>query len=202
MSDLGSAFEATLSGARENHERAWAELYRIYFPKVLGYLRARRVPDPDDVAGEVFLQVVRDLQRFEGDESAFTAWIFTIAHHRMLDGIRYRSRRPEEPRDRLPEPAPGDAEQDALATLEERRILDTLAVLSRNQQAVVLLRLFGGLTAPQVAKILGKTIGAVKSLQHRAFELLRDELAPSAGPPTTPPDTDSGLRDAMQKETR
>ncbi|MGH2830411.1 MAG: RNA polymerase sigma factor, partial [Actinomycetota bacterium] len=172
-----TTFESLLAAARSGAPAAWEDLYRAFAPKVLGYLRARSARDPDDLAGEVFVQVVRDLDRFEGDERAFRAWLFTITHNRMLDDARARSRRPETigAEEIVLEPG-GDVEEEALAAMSEQRILRMLRVLSEEQQAVLLLRLFGGLTVPQVAGILGKTDGAVKAAQHRAFQTLRGVL--------------------------
>ena len=85
--------------ARAPHGRAEvpsaADAYRRLAPAVLGYLRARRVPDAEDVVGDVFLQVARDLPRFKGDsDEDLRRWVMTIAHNRMADAARRRSRRP------------------------------------------------------------------------------------------------------------
>ncbi len=110
-------FESVLSAARTGVEWAWAELYREHAPAVLGYLRARGAPDAEDLLGEVFLQLARDLSGFEGDARAFRAWVFTVAHHRLLDDVRKRRRRPQtDGGHALDELAGGvgDAEEDAL----------------------------------------------------------------------------------------
>ena len=73
---LGENFPGTLDAARAGAEWAWAAIYRDLAPAVVGYLRARRANEPDDLAGEVFLQVVRDLPRFQGGEREFGAWVF------------------------------------------------------------------------------------------------------------------------------
>ena len=64
---------------------------------VRGYVRARGAVEPDDVVGEVFVQVARNLAGFEGEYSSFRSWVFVIAHHRLIDERRRRSRHPEEP---------------------------------------------------------------------------------------------------------
>ena len=93
---MADRFRALLEAAREGSEPAWSTIYGGYAPMVLGYLRANRAPEPDDTLSEVFLQVARDLERFEGDERAFRAWVFTIAHHRMVDARRHSARHPAE----------------------------------------------------------------------------------------------------------
>src|SRR5215207_2826438 len=77
--------------------------YRDLAPAVLGYLRAQRARDPEDLLGEVFLQVTRDISRFRGDRDDLRRWVFTIARHRLIDDYRRRARRPEQLDRELPE---------------------------------------------------------------------------------------------------
>jgi RNA polymerase sigma-70 factor (ECF subfamily) len=173
-------FDMVLASARSGGEAAWAELYRELAPAVLGYLRASGAAEPEDTLGEVFLQVARDLGRFEGDEQRFRSWIFTIAHHRMIDASRRRARRPVELVAEPPEPAgpPGpDAAEQALARLEDEQVLRVLESLSPDQRAVLLLRVIGGLTGQEAADVLGKRLGAVKQLQRRGLIAVQRELA-------------------------
>lgn len=176
-----------LGAARAGAEWAWAEIYREQSPAVLGYLRARRAPDPEDLLGEVFLQVVRDLPRFEGDESAFRAWVFTIAHHRLLDAGRRAARRPRiEPGAQVGEHhgGVGDSEEEALTSIAEQELTAMLARLSADQQSVLLLRIFGDLTVEQVASVVGKRPNAVKALQRRGLAALQRELEAGRNPLT------------------
>lgn len=174
------SFEALLSAARAGEEHAWLAVYRELAPKVLGYLRARSCPEPEDVLGEVFLQVVRDLERFTGDESDFRSWVFTIAHHRLLDDARYRSRRPVTLADggELPHSPDllGNAEDEALDLVASGEIKRALRTLGEDRQTVLLLRLFGGLRVPQIAALMGKSVGAVKALQRRGLADLKEAL--------------------------
>ncbi len=145
--------------------------YRELAPAVLGYLRARRVPDPEDVLGEVFLQVSRDLDRFHGDATDLRRWVFTIAHNRMTDAFRRRSRRPRivdrRPPTAVAPPAP-DPVDDAL--------IAALAELGDDQREVVVLRFVADLSLEDVAAITGRTANAVKAMQHRALANLRRTL--------------------------
>jgi RNA polymerase sigma factor (sigma-70 family) len=166
-----SSFERTIAAARGGAEWAWRELYGELAPSVIGFLRARGAPDPEDVGGEVFVQVVRDLARFDGDWRGFRAWVFAIARNRMLDERRRILRRPDQP---VPEPAElaaegGDVAEDAFARLELERVTAVLAELSPDQRDVLLLRVIGDLSVDEVARILGKRAGAVKQLQRRGL---------------------------------
>jgi RNA polymerase sigma-70 factor, ECF subfamily len=172
-------FESVLSAARTGAEWAWGELYREHAPAVLGYLRARRAPESEDLLGEVFLQLARDLPSFEGDAGAFRAWVFKVAHHRLLDDIRKRRRRPQVERVHALHElgGAGDAEEDALTALREQQLAKLIARLSPDQQSVVLLRVIADLTVEQVAAVIGKRPGAVKALQRRGLAALERELS-------------------------
>ncbi len=176
---LGEAFDETLRAARAAAEAAWAALYRDLAPALLGYLRAGGADDPEDLLGEVFVHVVRDLPRFRGGERDFRAWVFTIAHRRLVDAARSRARRPVQPApdDLLEARGPaGDPEERALASAEADRLLRLVATLSADQREVLLLRLFSDLPVAEVATILGKRPGSVKALQRRGIAALRRAL--------------------------
>jgi RNA polymerase sigma factor (sigma-70 family) len=172
------SFEALLAGARAGTQEAWAEIYRAFSPAVLGYLRGFGAAEAEDLTGEVFLQVVRDLHRFDGDRSAFKAWVLTIAHHRFIDDRRRAGRRPVELRAEPGEQrdAAPDAEVEALERLGAGRVRELIAILSPDQRAVLLLRIVGDLSIEQIARVVGKRPGAVKALQRRGLATLASAL--------------------------
>ena len=173
-------FPALLQAARRGDEEAWASLYRELAPGVIGYLRAQRAPDPEGLAGDVFVEVVRDLHRFEGDRAQFRSWVFGIAHLRLLDARRRERRRPDEallPDEPTVLGGVGDVEEEALLVLGSRRALRWLNSLSSDQRDVLLLRILADLSVDQVATILHKRPGAVRVLQHRGLSRLRKLIA-------------------------
>lgn len=152
------------------------EVYRALAPATLGYLRAQRVPDPEDLLGEVFLQVARDLHRFRGDEAALRRWVFAIAHNRLLDARRRQGRRPPVAPDALPDlPAqpPADPVDPAL--------VEALATLTPEQREVVVLRFVADLPLEDVARITRRRVGAVKAMQRRALDALARILDDAGG---------------------
>jgi RNA polymerase sigma-70 factor (ECF subfamily) len=142
---------------------------------VLGYLRSQRARDPEDLLGEVFLQVTRDLERFRGDGDDLRR-VFTIARHRLVDDSRRRSRRPEVVDRELPDTAAPPA-TDAL----DPELVAALALLTVDQREVIALRFIADLPLEVVAKVTKRKVGAVKALQHRALDTLGRILAASAG---------------------
>jgi RNA polymerase sigma-70 factor (ECF subfamily) len=171
-------FTSLLAAARQGDEAAWRELYSGLAPVVLGYLRANAAPDPEDVLSEVFLQVARDIAKFEGEERGFRSWVFTIAHHRLIDARRHSARRPVELSPEPPEPTAlaEDAADEALAKIGMDEVKRVLSVLSPEQRSVLLLRVIGDLSIEDVAKAVGKRTGAVKALQRRGLAAVKREL--------------------------
>lgn len=177
---LGTDFDGTLPAARAGAEWAWRRLYESLAPTVLRYLRARGAPDPEDVMGEVFLQVVRRLNQFDGSEADFRAWVITIAHHRHVDAWRARTRRPVEAVEDTvltSVAATGNVENEALDELAAGDLRAAMTRLSEDQREVLFLRILAGLSITQVAAATGKTPGAVKSLQARAVGALRRNMS-------------------------
>src|SRR4029453_15894452 len=134
-------------------------------------------PQAEDLPGTAFVSAIEDLPRFYGPVEALGGWLFQIARHDLYDHRRRQARARIEPlEDHLPEAAAAtgaaDPEELGIERLEASRVLAGLRELAHDQREVLLLRMAGGLTAPEVAQILGKTTGAVKALQHRGLASL------------------------------
>jgi RNA polymerase sigma-70 factor (ECF subfamily) len=180
---FGSSWGSVLGGCRVGADWAWRRVYEDVAPPLLRYHRARGTPDPEDLVGDTFVRVVRGLAGFEGNEEQFRAWVFAISRRRAIDLARTRSRRPERP-------DPGDgligaggrgnAEDEAIRSLEEQRVRVILDRLTPDQRDVLLLRLLSDLTVEQVATVVGKSTGAVKALQARGLEQVRREISRGA----------------------
>jgi RNA polymerase sigma factor (sigma-70 family) len=175
---LGESFAQIIAAARGGAELAWKRIYGDLAPPVLGYLRTRSAVDAEDLMGEVFLQVVRDLNTFEGGERDFRAWVFTIAHHRLLDDARRRARRPlTSTGEAIADYPGGNVEEEALEGIAAQRVREMIKGLPPAQRDVLLLRVLGGLTVDQVASAIGKSSGAVKALQRRGLAAIDGALA-------------------------
>lgn len=181
---FAESFDVVLGAARTGAEWAWTEIYRNLAPRVRGYLRTHGADEnADDLTEEVFLQVVRDLSKFEGTEAQFRTWCFTIAHHRLIDDKRKAARRPVAPVPDivLEQDAPlGDAEADAMIRIDQAEVEHLLSGLSSDQRQVLLLRIIGQLTVEETARVLGRNTGAVKALQRRGLAALKKKISPEA----------------------
>jgi RNA polymerase sigma-70 factor (ECF subfamily) len=98
---VGDEFAVVLTAARSGSEAALTLLWRDANPALLRYLRVIAPDAAEDIAAETWLQVVRGLPGFRGDQSDWRAWLFTTARRRAIDGTRRRARRPTSPLDDL-----------------------------------------------------------------------------------------------------
>ena len=172
-------FAGLLDGARRRQPDALRALHDAVVRPVAAYLRTNGAVDAAGTTNEVMFRALTNLHRFEGDEDRFRAWVLTIAHHRLVDERRSRSRRPMEvgltgDEDRVV--APDDPVATVEASAATRAVLDAIADLPESQRTVITLRWVGGLSLAEVADILGCQVGAVKALQHRGVEALRTRL--------------------------
>ena len=174
MDPLGESFPQVLAAAREGSGWAFEQLFRSLAVPAAGYLRAQGLADPDGGVNEVFLRVFRSLGTFEGTEDKFRSWVFTIAHHLVVDERRARDRRPRttDLDDDLAQPG-GDVEEDAAELLANGRVMHLLDQLPPTQRDVILLRVVADLSIEDVAESVGRRPGAVKALQRRGLAALR-----------------------------
>ncbi len=175
-------FASVLAAAQDGDEAAFAILFRSVQPALLRYLRtlARNLYDgtADDVAADTWVQVVRGLNRFRGDEYGFRGWVFTIARARLTDARRRAGRLPI-PQEEAPTPVdvtvPSAADTiEVLFTTE--RALALIGALPRAQAEVVLLRYVVGFDVAETARILDQRPGTVRVTAHRALRRLEEHL--------------------------
>jgi RNA polymerase sigma-70 factor (ECF subfamily) len=165
-------------GARAGEAWALREIWQRHGATVNGYLRARGADEPDDLTSDVFVGVFERLHRFDGDEEQLRAFVFTVAHHRLVDSLRKSARRPAV----TSYDADGDsrrapsAEEQVIENLSAQRVQELLQELTAEQRDVILMRVLGELSIEETATALGKRVGAVKALQHRALAALKKIL--------------------------
>jgi RNA polymerase sigma-70 factor (ECF subfamily) len=146
------------------------DVFRRLGGPVHAYLRATGAADSEDLLGDVFCEVTRTLRRFHGDDEALRRWVFTIAHHRVIDEYRRATvrRRAYPARTLAAVPAPPEP--------LDPQIEAALAQLTPEQREVVVLRFVADLSLETVATTTGRSVGAVKAMQHRALAQLEGAL--------------------------
>ncbi|MGY1584826.1 RNA polymerase sigma factor [Streptomyces sp. MN13] len=171
---------AAVARAQDGDEAAFAVVYRLVQPGLLGYLRGMVGDDAEDVASDAWLEIARDLRRFKGDGAGFRGWSATIARHRALDHLRRQRVRPRASaleQDVLDLPGPHTTHDQALESISTEQALELVRALPREQAEAVLLRVVVGLDGPAAARVLGKRPGAVRTAAYRGLKRLAGQLA-------------------------
>jgi RNA polymerase sigma-70 factor, ECF subfamily len=160
---------------------ALEELYLIHFDRIYSYLHVSvgNRHDAEDLTTQTFLKMLEKIGSFKWQSAPFSAWLFRIAHNLAMD--HFRARRRWQPEEEVPEP-PGEeepsAELEAMQSIGRESMLKLIDRLSPEQQQVLTLKFVFNLPNAEVAAILDKTEGAIKSLQHRALVSLQKQIAP------------------------
>src|SRR6476620_5049892 len=173
--DLRRLVELAQQGDRE----ALEALYLLHFDRIYSYLHMSvgNRHDAEDLTTQTFLKMLESIKRFRWQSAPFSAWLFRIAHNLAMD--HFRASRRWQPEEEVPEP-PGEtepsAEMAAFQSIGRQSMLELIENLSQEQKQVLTLKFVFNLPNGDVATILGKTEGAIKSLQHRALVSLQKQL--------------------------
>jgi RNA polymerase sigma-70 factor (ECF subfamily) len=177
---LTDELDAALRDVRQGGQDGASRLFRALHPSLLRYLRHQVQGVAEDLAAETWLAAVRTLPTFEGDARDFRALLFAVARRRVVDHYRRMGRRPIV----VPLEAAGDAasRDDPSETVEaalssEKAITALTSALPADQAEVIVLRVVADLSVEEVARIMERSAGAVRVLQHRALRRLRTTVA-------------------------
>ena len=165
---------------RQGDRDALEELYLIHFDRIYSYLHVSvgNRYDAEDLTTQTFLKMLEKIGTFEWRSAPFSAWLFRIAHNLAMDHFRALRRwRPEEEVSEPPGAEEPSAEARAMQTIGRESMLKLVDRLSPEQQQVLTLKFVFDLPNAEVAAILDKSEGAIKSLQHRALASLQKQIA-------------------------
>jgi RNA polymerase sigma-70 factor, ECF subfamily len=165
--------------AQKGDRGALEELYLIHFDRIYSYLHVSvgNRHDAEDLTTQTFLKMLEKINKFRWQSAPFSAWLFRIAHNLAMDHFRATKR--WQPEEEPPEPEPDEstsAEAGALESIGRKSMLELIEDLSPEQQQVLTLKFVFNFGNGEAATILGKTEGAIKSLQHRALGSLQKQL--------------------------
>ncbi len=179
--------------AQRRDPEAFGVLYEEHFDRIYRYalLRVRNQADAEDITQQVFLRALESIGSYRWRGTPFASWLFRIAHNLVVDYWKKKSRErtvavaPEE----IDEAASVSDDPAALAELkfDMKQLSAACEQLSDGQREIISLRFAGGLSVAEAAKVMGKSEGAVKVLQHAALVKLRRILVPEAGSQMTNP---------------
>ena len=171
---------ALVDRAQKGDRDALEELYLLHFDRIYSYLHMSvgNRHDAEDLTTQTFLKMLESIGKFRFQSAPFSAWLFRIAHNLAMD--HFRATRRWQPEEEVPEPEGAtetSAEDAAMESIGRRSMLELIENLSHEQQQVLTLKFVFNFPNAEVATILGKTEGAIKSLQHRALVSLEKQLA-------------------------
>jgi RNA polymerase sigma-70 factor (ECF subfamily) len=161
---------------------AWRQLFDRYFDRIFGlaYVRTRDSAAAQDIAAEVFAEAAKGIGRYRYRGVPFRAWLYQIARNIIADYTKARLRRPTVPI----ELAAGVTAPDVVDVEMRADLFAALGNLTLDQREVLVLRFVNDCSLVEVAEATGKSIGAVKQLQHRAVLALRERLSTAEGTAT------------------
>lgn len=165
--------------AQRGDADAFAALYQAHVQAIYRYI-AHRVSDSqlaEDLTGDVFTKALQSLGNYRYRGRPFVAWLYRIAHARVVDHYRQTDRRPVHS-ELESETVPVDDDMDEAMIQQQaaQTLRAAIAELTGDQQQVIVLRFIEGHRTEKVAQLMGKQPNAIKALQHRALRALARRL--------------------------
>ncbi len=171
--------ESLVHRAQQRDQQALAQLYGEYFDKIYRYvsIRVGDKIEAEDITQQVFLKALQSIASFRWKGIPFSAWLFRIAHNQVIDYLRKKTKRATVPVDESAVSSSSDPQLLVERGLDIEQLLSATKRLTEAQREVISLRFAGELSIAEVARIMGKSPGAVKALQHSAIVALRKALS-------------------------
>jgi RNA polymerase sigma-70 factor, ECF subfamily len=173
--------EELVARAKDGSREAFAALYRMYLPTVYKFLyyRVGNKERAEDMTAEVFLRALRKIGDFTWTGADFGAWLLRIARNLILDDAKSSRARLEVLNDEMPEDSGGEAptaEAQCLENLTAVEVYKAITKLRPDQREVITLRFLNGMGVGEVAEMMGKKEGTVRTLQFRGLKALEKIL--------------------------
>ncbi len=171
--------ESLVRRAKQRDQEAFTQLYEQHFDRIYRYV-ALRIGDrieAEDMTQQVFLHALRSISSFKWKGIPFSAWLFRIAHNQVVDYLRKKAKQATVPLDESRASSDSNPELMTELSLDIEQLLLATKRLTKAQREVIALRFAGELSIAQVAKVMDKSQGAVKALQHSAIVALRKALS-------------------------
>ena len=173
--------DTALAQANQGDREAFGLLYERYVGRIYSYIyyRTGNHYDAEDLTSRVFFRAMHHIENYQDRGLPFSAWLYRIAHNLVANWHRDNSRRKEIPLDEryIARDRSGDYPESALVEVEERqRLLGMIRQLPVDRQELLILKFVDHMSNQEIAQIMGRTEGAVKSLYHRTLLALRDDL--------------------------
>ena len=171
--------ESLVRRAKQHDQMALTQLYEENFDRIYRYivLKIGEKTEAEDMTQQVFLNAFKSISSYKCRGTPFSSWLFRIAHNQIVDYLRKKSKRTTVPLDESLISGNSDPRLEVERNLDIGNLVLATKWLTKAQQEVISLRFAGELSIAQAAKIMGKSEGAIKALQHSAIVSLRKALA-------------------------
>jgi RNA polymerase sigma-70 factor (ECF subfamily) len=171
--------QSLIKAAQAGDKKAFAALYRAYVDKIYRYIyfRVESAETAEDLTADVFTRMIEGLPTYEDRSSPLLVWLYRIAHARVVDHYR-RSRHAsaQEDIDSLELGVEPDLDAPLVSSYQSDHIRAALATLTDGQRQVIILRFMEGYNLEGTARLLNKTVDAIKAMQYRALQALAQAL--------------------------
>ena len=167
--------------AQRGDSQAFGDLYEYHAPAIFRYLYSHldNRMDAEDLTVEVFLKTWQALPKYIQRGAPFLAFLYRIARNTLVDHYRQNSHTESiSPEDMDGYKAEGISEPVEIVSsqMEHQLILNVLGKLRLDYQSVLTLRFIGELSPEETARVMDRSVGAIRVLQHRALAALREEM--------------------------
>ena len=161
------------AGSRD--AEAFGELYDMHVVRVYRhiYYLVNSISEAEDLTAQTFLQAWEAMDRYEDRGVPFVSWLLRIAHNLAISHLRSRRERSQLHDGLVDHDTFRDPEKVAERAADEERVRRAILRLGHEQRQVIILRFVEDLEYPEVAEIVGKSVAAVRVIQHRALCALR-----------------------------
>lgn len=168
--------------AQRGDREAISQLYQTHAQQIYRYIayRVQSDADAEDLTAEVFVKMVEGIRSYRITGAPFEAWLYRIASARIIDFRRRVRRRPQTELTEVLSSGDSTPEERMLEQQEIETLRQALSGLTDEQQGILVLRFIERKSHQEVADILGKSVSAVKSIQHRALTQLASRLGSDA----------------------
>ena len=152
------------------YERHYQGIYRYVYYRVGDSCLA------EDLTADIFMKMLHGIESYSIQGVPFSAWLYRIARNRIIDHMRRQPEKTDVSLEEARVESIASGETTLENALQRDELLKAVQVLTDDQRQVILLKFIEDLDNASIAAILGKTEGAVKSLQHRALDTLRHHI--------------------------
>lgn len=152
------------------YERYYQGIYRYVYYRVGDQALA------EDLTGDIFLKMLHGIESYSIQGVPFSAWLYRIARNRIIDHLRRQPQKADLSLEEARVETIASSDSTLENALQREELLKAVQILTDEQRQVIILKFIDDLDNSTIAKVLGKTEGAIKSLQHRALDTLRQHM--------------------------